>query len=53
MTLVRAIIEPTERSIPPEITTIAWATAAKRDRQDRDREALDLRRPVVRLDAAS
>ena len=28
MTLARAIIEPTDRSIPPEITTIAWATAA-------------------------
>ena len=28
VTLVRAMIEPTDRSIPPEITTIAWATAA-------------------------
>jgi hypothetical protein len=27
-TLVRAIIDPIERSIPPEITTIAWAVAA-------------------------
>ena len=27
-TLVRAIIEPIDRSIPPEITTIAWPTAA-------------------------
>ena len=27
-TLVSAIIEPIDRSIPPEITTIAWATAA-------------------------
>ena len=29
MTLVSAIIEPIERSIPPAITTTAWATAAK------------------------
>ena len=28
MTLVSAISAPTERSIPPEITTIAWPTAA-------------------------
>ena len=28
VTLVNAIIEPIERSIPPEITTMAWATAA-------------------------
>ena len=27
-TLVRAIIEPIDRSIPPEMTTMAWATAA-------------------------
>ena len=29
VTLVSAIIGPTERSMPPEITTIVWATAAK------------------------
>ena len=29
MTLVSAIIEPTDRSIPPEITTMACATAAR------------------------
>ena len=28
VTLVRAIIEPIERSMPPEMTTMAWATAA-------------------------
>ncbi len=28
MTLVKAMIDPIERSIPPEMTTIAWATAA-------------------------
>ena len=28
ITLVSAIIEPIERSIPPPITQIAWATAA-------------------------
>ena len=28
VTLARAITDPTERSIPPEMTTIAWATAA-------------------------
>ncbi len=28
-TLVRAIIDPIERSIPPEITTMAWAVAAR------------------------
>ena len=28
MTLVSAIIEPTDRSMPPEMTTMAWATAA-------------------------
>ena len=28
-TLVKAIIDPTDRSMPPEITTIAWATAAR------------------------
>ena len=27
-TLVSAIIDPIERSIPPEMTTTAWATAA-------------------------
>ena len=43
MTLVRAIIEPIERSIPPEMTTIAWATAASASGSDRDREALDAR----------
>ena len=28
-TLVSAIIEPIERSMPPAITTMAWATAAR------------------------
>ena len=28
VTLVSAIIEATDRSMPPEMTTIAWATAA-------------------------
>jgi hypothetical protein len=28
MTLTRLIIEPIERSIPPEMTTTAWADAA-------------------------
>ena len=28
-TLVRAIIDPIDRSRPPEMTTIAWATAAR------------------------
>jgi len=28
-TLVRAIIEPIDRSIPPAITITAWATAAR------------------------
>ena len=28
VTLVSAMIEPTDRSMPPEMTTIAWATAA-------------------------
>ena len=28
VTLVRAIIEPIDRSMPPEMTTMAWATAA-------------------------
>jgi hypothetical protein len=27
-TLISAITEPTDRSIPPEITTVAWAIAA-------------------------
>ena len=29
VTLVSAIIEPTDRSMPPAMTTIAWATAAR------------------------
>ena len=29
MTFVSAITEPIDRSIPPEMTTIAWPTAAK------------------------
>ena len=29
ITLTRAIIEPIERSIPPDMTTIACATAAR------------------------
>ena len=40
-TLVSAIIEPIERSIPPEITMIAWATAARASGSTDDREALD------------
>ena len=28
-TLMSAICEPTDRSMPPEMTTIAWATAAR------------------------
>jgi hypothetical protein len=28
-TLVRAIIDPIDRSMPPEMTTMAWATAAR------------------------
>ena len=28
VTLASAIIEPTDRSMPPEMTTIVWATAA-------------------------
>ncbi len=35
VTLVKAIIEPTDRSMPPAMTTIAWATAAKGHRQSR------------------
>ena len=47
---MNAIIAPIERSMPPEMTTIAWATAARASGSHRDGEALDARRAVVRLD---
>ena len=40
-----AIIEPTERSMPPEMITIACPHAAKRERQRVDRERLHVERP--------
>ena len=44
-TLVSAIIEATDRSMPPEMTTIAWAIAAKASGSTADRQTLDLDRP--------
>ena len=43
-TLVRAIIEPIDRSIPPEMTTIACPTAASASGRTEMRQALDARR---------
>ena len=48
VTLVSAMIEPTDRSMPPEMTTIAWATAANAIGQGADRQVLDLGRTVAR-----
>ena len=42
-----AIIEPIERSIPPEMITIAWPQAAKHERQRVDRERLHVERPPL------
>ena len=50
VTLVSAIIEPIDRSMPPEMTTIAWATAAIASGSAPIGEALELGRPVGRLD---
>ena len=43
MTLVNAMTEPIERSIPPEITTIAWAAAASATGSDGDGQRLERR----------
>ena len=50
VTLVSAIIEPTDRSIPPEMTTIAWATAANAIGRAPIGEVLELGGAVARLD---
>ena len=50
MTPVRAIIEPIERSIPPEMTTTAWATAASASGRTEIAEALDPVHAIARLD---